>query len=137
MGRRRGRPRTHRRRDRGRTEPLPERTHSAEAHVVRPGACEHRGGWAQEDGVLWCTRCGTLRFAAYGALRPPGLPEFTSRSEASRSATAPLRGFGRGAGRRRPPARTDREDPRLRPHRTRRRAGLALTAWRLATPTPS
>ncbi|MFI2075057.1 MULTISPECIES: DUF6255 family natural product biosynthesis protein [Streptomyces] len=49
--------------------------------------CPHTAGWTQgQDGVWTCQRCGTRRFADYGALRPPGLPEPRKPSRAARRA---------------------------------------------------
>ncbi|MFI9305079.1 DUF6255 family natural product biosynthesis protein [Streptomyces triculaminicus] len=37
--------------------------------------CRHQAGWTHADGMSTCRRCGVRRFAEYGALRPPGLPQ--------------------------------------------------------------
>ncbi|WP_425507762.1 DUF6255 family natural product biosynthesis protein [Streptomyces olivoverticillatus] len=36
--------------------------------------CTHHAGWAHGPGQARCRACGTIRFTAYGALRPTGLP---------------------------------------------------------------
>ncbi|MEU1377301.1 DUF6255 family natural product biosynthesis protein [Streptomyces triculaminicus] len=47
--------------------------------------CAHRNGWVDiDDGVQRCEDCGTRRFTAYGALRPPGLPETVTPSPRAR-----------------------------------------------------
>ncbi|GHG66273.1 hypothetical protein GCM10018779_37730 [Streptomyces griseocarneus] len=47
--------------------------------------CPHLAGWTQTgDGVWRCGRCGTRRFADYGALRPPGLAEAVTPSPVAR-----------------------------------------------------
>ncbi|MFI9205633.1 DUF6255 family natural product biosynthesis protein [Streptomyces sp. NPDC053048] len=43
--------------------------------------CAHRRGWTvAAEGEQRCDDCGTRRFTAYGALRPPGLPETVTPS---------------------------------------------------------
>ncbi|WP_221462457.1 DUF6255 family natural product biosynthesis protein [Streptomyces olivoverticillatus] len=33
--------------------------------------CPHTAGWLEDGGVSQCRACGVLRFADYGAVRPP------------------------------------------------------------------
>ncbi len=50
-------------------------THYAAGRLV--DNCPHGNGWTQTrtQGEVRCDACGVRRFTAYGALRPPGLPQ--------------------------------------------------------------
>ncbi|MFI9311546.1 DUF6255 family natural product biosynthesis protein [Streptomyces triculaminicus] len=48
--------------------------------------CAHRAGWTRVGGEVRCDRCGTRRFADYGALRPPGTPVPVTPSPETRRA---------------------------------------------------
>ncbi|GHC51483.1 DUF6255 family natural product biosynthesis protein [Streptomyces cinnamoneus] len=74
---------------------------------MRPTRCPHPAWTHTGRGEARCDRCGTRRFDAYGALRPPGpapvvTPTWAARRAADWAAAHRVaQAMGRGRGRRR------------------------------------